>query len=219
MFIQKIVLLLVFLMNGFLMMAQKRTEPVKLSHYVFETFRPGKVKVKSGVVSDQVLNYNILTGEMIYESQGKPLAISNPADVDTVTIEGRIFVPADNKFYELLSSGKAALFLETTCTVSEEGTPLGYGMASNTTASASFRELLQSGGAYSLKLPDNFKVVPKYNFLVFYDGRYQKANNLQQLSRIFPAKKKQLKDFAAKNNTHFENRSDLIAIVSEAVRE
>ncbi len=77
-------------------------QTVKLVQYVFNEFSPGTVKVKSGETYNQVLNYNILTNEMIFDNDGKYLAIANPENVDTVYISERKFIPLNNKFYEVL---------------------------------------------------------------------------------------------------------------------
>ncbi len=60
------------------------------------------VKMKSGETSNQVLNYNILTNEMIFNNAEKYLAIASPENVDTIYINNRKFIPLNNKFYEVL---------------------------------------------------------------------------------------------------------------------
>ncbi len=50
---------------------QNTDQGVKLYHYIFNEFSPGTVKVKSGETYNQVLTYNILTGEMILNKEGK----------------------------------------------------------------------------------------------------------------------------------------------------
>ncbi len=66
---------------------QHLNREVKLSHYAFEDFTPGMVKLKGGKTYSKLLNYNILTNEMIFENEGKFLAIANPENVDTVLMQ------------------------------------------------------------------------------------------------------------------------------------
>ena len=119
--------------------AQHVDQGVKLVHYVFNEFNPGTVKMKSGETYNQVLNYNILTGEMIFENEGKYLAIASPENVDTVYINDRKFIPLNNKFYEVLVNSQYLYLLEFTFTITEPGTSIGYGGTSTTTASTSFQ--------------------------------------------------------------------------------
>ena len=76
------------------------------SHYVFDKFYPGKVYLKSGQVTDQSLNYNTLLNEMIFNSNGRNLAIAEPENVDSIIILSRRFVFVHNKFLEQANQHK-----------------------------------------------------------------------------------------------------------------
>jgi hypothetical protein len=195
--------------------AQQMNQPRQLTHYVLDSFYRGKVQVKTGVVSAQTLNYNILTNEMIFEEGGRMMAIGNPENVDTVFIKGRKFIPAEGKFYEVLSNNKLPLLLEFTSTVDEPSASAGYGNASGATNVTSISTLVKSGDVYALKLPDDFKVIPGFIFRILKNGKYLKAGNEKQLIVIFPDKKDRIKELVKKNNTNFSERSDLIKLVEE----
>lgn len=188
---------------------------VKLTHYALDNFAPGTVKMKSGAVYQQVLNYNILTEEVIFENGNTLLAVSDQQNIDTVIIAGRTFVPVNKVFYELLDNAKLPLLMEYTYTIREPGTSVGYGITSSTTSAAAIKDLIQSGGAYSLKLPDNFEVLPGYAFWVRKDGKYMKFGNAQQLAKIFPDKKDKIKELVAGNHTDFSKRNDVILLLQQ----
>lgn len=197
-------------------MAQQDNGTATLSHYVFSEFSNGKILFKSGKLVEQPLNYNALTGEMIFDDgAGHHLAIADPKEVDTVTIQGRQFVPVDKKFYEVLTHTTSPLFHEYTCTIKEQGANIGYGMSSTTTASSTLNALIQNGGAYSLKLPDGFQVTAASAYWIFNDGKFQKANNAQQIARIFPDKKAEIKELVKKDHTDFSKREDVINLVCQ----
>jgi len=195
--------------------AQHINGGVKLSHYVFNEFTTGTVKMKSGETYNQVLNYNVLTGEMIFNNDGKFLAIADPANVDTVYINDRKFIPLNNKFYELLVNKNMPLLLEFTSTIDEPGVPTGYGGTSTTTASTSFKSLTSSGGAYDLKLPDGFIVTPGYSYWIMKEGKLEKAGNTKQLIKIFPGKKDVIDDYVKKYHANFSKREDIIMLVEQ----
>jgi len=195
--------------------AQHIDRGVKLVHYVFNEFSPGTVKMKSGETYNQVLNYNILTGEMIFENEGKYLAIASPGDVDTVYINDRKFIPLNNKFYEVLVNSNMPLLLEFTFTIREPGASIGYGATSNTTASTSLQTLVSTGGAYNLKLPDGFVVTPGYTYWIRKDNKLEKAGSSKQLSKIFPDKSDMINDLVKKNNINFSKREDVIMLVQQ----
>jgi hypothetical protein len=80
------------------------------------------------------------------------MAINDVNNVDTVIIDGRIFVPVDKQYFELLANIAVPLFLEYTYSIKEPGTSVGYGITTNTSAASSLRNVIQSGGAYAIKI-------------------------------------------------------------------
>jgi hypothetical protein len=187
---------------------------VYLSHYVFEKFQKGKVYFKSGSTQEVDLNYNTLTAEMVFDQGGgKYLAMGEPEKVDSVVIAGRVFIPGDKKFYELLCRCVSPLLAEYSSSIKEEGANLGYGMTSNTAAANTLKSLIQSGGAYSLKLPEGFQVIPKQEHWILSGGQYRPANSTRQLNNIFPAKKEFIGHWVKEHHTDFSSNDDLIALI------
>ena len=200
-------------LNPNAIIAQNVNQPVALTQYVFNAFSSGIVKMKSGEVSNQYLNYNIVTNEMIFNNNGSYMAIAQPENVDTVFINNRKFIPLNKKFYEILVDEKFPLLLEFTATIHEPGNPIGYGINSSTNATSNLKSIISSGGSYSLKLPDGYSVIPGYNYWILEDGKLRKAGSDKQLIKIFPDKKDKIKDFLEKNNTNFSKREDMILLV------
>ena len=204
------------LLSFFLGIRADAQEAIVISHYVFPGFQKGSVHQKNGGNSDAMLNYNVLSKEIIFETApGKYLALANPENVDTVFIQERKFVPVNDEFYELLTATAYPLFLQYQCTVKEPGTSIGYGMSSVTTASPAVKSLIKRGGAYNLSLPDGFEVVPVYNYWIFADGKYQKANTAKQLAAALPGKKNQVNELVKKNNTNFTKKADMIELIKQ----
>ena len=191
-------------------------EAVALAHYVFPSFIKGKVQQKNGSVDEAMLNYNVLSKEIVFESKpGQYMALADPTKIDTVFIQGQKFVPVNNEFYELLTTTAYPLFIQYTCTIKEPGSDIGFGMTSVTTASPAVKSLIQSGGAYSLKLPDGFQVMMGSAFWIFKDSKYQKANSAKQLVAAIPDKKDKINELVKKNNTNFAKRQDVIDLVQQ----
>ena len=205
--------LFLLLMSCYILCATAQvSRPVQLVHYALDSFSAGKVLMKSGSTSEQQLNYNLVTGEMIFQQNGRFMAIASPQEVDTVYVSNRKFVPAGEHFYEWLTGHDPTLFEEYTCSVKEPGAETGFGKT-NTSATASMNTLVKSGGAYELKLPDDFKVIPSHNFWIRKDGKLFKVNNAQQMGKAFPDKKDWIGDWMKKNNASFSKQEDLINLV------
>lgn len=184
-----------------------------LSHYLFDTFSPGTVRLLSGAVNQESLNYNELTAEMVFDNHGKYEAIANPKDIDTVVIQGRRFVPGVKGFYELLLQGPVLLYLEYTCTIKDPGANIGYGMSTTTSAATPLKSLIQSGGAYALKLPEGYEVVSEQHFLVLKEGKYVSVNSSRQLNACFPDKKAAISAYIKQHQPDLSKKEDMIALV------
>lgn len=205
-------LLFLMLVSTMIVKAQS-SQAVPLVHYVLDSFTNGKVLMKSGTSSEQKMNYNILTGEMIFIDNGKFLAIATPEEVDTVFIAQRKFVPVEGHFYEWLAGIQPALLKEYSSTIEEPKTETGFG-STNTTAANSLKQLIRSGGAYELKLPDDFKFIPKNSYWVEKDKRLYKVTNVKQLINLYPAKKSWIEDWWKQHDARFSKQEDLVALVT-----
>lgn len=193
--------------------AQINDIPVKLLHYALDSFALGKVKLKSGATSNQRLNYNLLTKEMIFDNNGTYLAVAHPEEVDTVVIGNRVFVPVDKGFYEVLWEGSYPLLVEHTCKIKEQGSQTGYGGNSNTTAATPLKSLLNDNGAYKLRLPDNFQLITGKSYYLYKNGKYNKTNGAQQFVKLFPEKEAEIKQWIESHHTNFSKQPDVIALV------
>ena len=203
---------LLFFFGGMRVCAQDAVNGRILSHYVFDSFQKGKVFFKSGSMQEVSLNYNTLTAEMVFDDGGKYLAMGEPEKVDSVVISGRVFIPVEMKFYELLGRGASPLFVEYTSTIKEEGNNLGYGMTSTTAAATTLKSLIQGGGAYNLKLPEGFEVISKHEYWILFGGRYRPANNTRQVSTIFPSKKEFVSRWVKEHHTDFSSNDGMVAL-------
>ena len=204
---------LILMVAWFHINAQDIRGLVKLEHYAIDSFVVGTVKLRSGKVSTQRLNYNLITKEMIFEQAGTYLAIANPEQVDTVMLGHRFFVPVEKGFYEWLGGSSYPFFAEHTCTIKEPGTKIGFGN-SNTTASVSLQSLINLGGAYALKLPDEFQVVQGHAVYVRKNGKYHKIKNEKQLISLLPEKKQLINDWLKTHKTNFSNDNEVALLAA-----
>jgi hypothetical protein len=193
--------------------ANGQQKTVVSPHYVFPDFFTGSVLLKSGNQNDIRLNYNTITEEMIFENQGKYLAISNLESIDTVYILNRKFIPVEKKFYEILVNMDIPLFVRYLSSVTPPGKPTAYGGTSQTSSSTSVNKLYLSGNTYDMELPDDYKVTTSEIFFIFHKGQYNRINSVNQLIKLIPEKKTQIKEFVKENKTDFKKQEDLITLI------
>lgn len=193
--------------------AQIDAQASQISHYIFSSFTKGIVLQTDGNKSEQLLNYNALTNEMVFDANGKNLALAAPEKVDTVYIENRKFVPAEKKFYEILVTGTYPLAIEYTASIIEQGNDIGFGMKSTTGANQSMKTMIQNGSAYGLKLPDGYQVKQNRTYFIRKESKWQRINGFSGITKLFPEKKSSINETLKKNNLEFSKQQDVIVLL------
>ena len=190
----------------------KAQETVTLSHYLFPDFQPGVVLLKNGVRKNAKLNYNAASEEMVFDENGKTLAIGDAVlpQIDTVFVADEKFIRINNKFVRILiDKPEIDLFVEHKCRLIPPGKPAAYGGTSQTSSTTSYSSILSDGRVYDLKLPDDYKIIPYNVFWLNRNGKLQSFSNLGQLKKIYRDKKKLVGDYLKKNEVKLANEKSV----------
>lgn len=190
----------------------KAQETVTLSHYLFPDFQPGVVLLKNGVRNNAKLNYNAASEEMVFDENGKTLAIGDAVlpQIDTVFVADEKFIRINNKFVRILiDKPEIDLFVEHKCRLIPPGKPAAYGGTSQTSSTTSYSSILSDGRVYDLKLPDDYKIIPYNVFWLNRNGKLQSFSNLGQLKKIYRDKKKLVGDYLKKNEVKLANEKSV----------
>ncbi|MFT4537509.1 MAG: hypothetical protein ACI9P5_004894 [Saprospiraceae bacterium] len=190
-------------------------KPVEKGHYLFLEFTPGAVLMKSGVRNEASLNYNRGTEEMIFEKNGKKLAIAkgDVLNIDTVFIGDRKMVVVDTKLVELLDHSKWQLFIEHRCKVREKGREAGFGGTSETSAIKSHGSISAIAGLYELDLPSNFKIEPYTQYWLGRNGDVKKFVNLKALRKQYKSKNSMFKAYVKEHDVKYDNLDDVVQLI------
>lgn len=201
------------LVNFLLGNVSAQKHKVEIYHYVFPEFIKGTVLMKSGTKNTAMLNYNALTDEMIFDQNGKKLAMAHLPDIDTVYIEGRRFFPMENKFVELLYQNKYELYVLYRANIVDPGKPAAYGGTSQTSSTTSYSSILSGGQAYELELPQGTETKGSLDYWLKKDGKVTIFLNLRQLAKQFDQKSAEFKKYVKENKVNYENPESLIGLV------
>jgi hypothetical protein len=189
-----------------------------LPHFLFPSFREGLVKMKDRSNFSTLLNYNMVDEKMITELNGVYRYSKDPQLIDTIIIEKRVFVPVENKFYELLSGGWVTFFLENKSLATPRGNDIGYGARSHSSAPTQYKRyeltevIYQYGSVVNIDLPPNIDITPASVFWVKKDGNLEKYTNEKQFLKIFPEFENELKEYIKKENIKVKTREDAIKL-------
>ncbi len=192
--------------------AQADRNVKQLSQYLFPEFTEGSVLQKSGTVTKTMLNYNTLTQEMIFKQGDQNLALADPASVDTVFLNNKKFIYANNAFYDVAVNAPVGLYIQYTSDIISSGTETGFGKT-QTSAAQGLTDLKSSGKAYSLLLTNEYSIKNKTVYLLKKDGNFITVNNLKDVKKAFPGKESLIDDYAKKNKISFKKEDDVIKLV------
>lgn len=186
---------------------------IEVSHYLFPEFIKGTVLMKSGVKNEAKLNYNALTEEMIFVKDGKNLAMTNLADIDTVYIGETKFFIMKNKFVEIVYHNQYDLYAAHKGSIVDPGKPAAYGGTSQTSAANSYSSFFANGQLYDLQLPEGVETRAVTEYWLKKDGQLQLFLNLRQLARLFEDKSDQFKKYTKENKVKYENEESLVGLI------
>lgn len=209
-----VAIILAYFTAGLKINAQDNSEIVS-RHYVLPAFVKGSVLMKSGKTQTAVINYNMITEEMIFENGSTRLAMNNLEKIDTIYLDSMKFVPHNKIFYEVLINDKIPLFKKHKSNLLQSGTPAGYGGTSETSATTSISILAGSGALYKLQLPKEYHVKDASQFWISKDNTESIVTNQKQFLKIFPEKSKELEQFIKQNKLNVRKQDDLIILIKK----
>jgi len=186
---------------------------LEISHYIFPEFRKGTVLMKAGGSQATMLNYNSLTEEMIFDQNGKKLAIGPVSQIDTIYIEGRKFFPLKEKFVEIIYHNKYDLYAAHRCRLVDPGKPAAYGGTSQTSSTTTYSTFMSGGQLYELSLPEGFGTNPYTDYWLKKDGKLSQFTSLRQLSKLFDDKPELFKKYVKENKVTYENQEGILALI------
>jgi hypothetical protein len=209
-----VAIILAAISAGLTVNAQDNSEMVS-RHYVLPDFVKGSVLMKSGKTQTAMMNYNMITEEMIFENGSTRLAMDNLQKIDTIYLDSLKFVPHEKIFYEVLINDKISLFKKDKCNLLQSGSPAGYGGTSETSATTSISILVGSGSMYKLQLPKEYHVKDASQFYVSQDSSQSIVTNQKQFLKAFPQKSKELEAYIKQNKLNVKKQDDLVALIKK----
>jgi hypothetical protein len=188
----------------------------EMPQYLFPGFSKSDVLMKGGKINTTSMNFNTVTGKMVFVNNEKYYDLTNPEMVDTVYLNGCRFVPVGKTFYQVLFSGPLTLYIQHKGTLMSAGKPVGYGGTSQTASSKYISSVEQSGYQFNLALPADFIVNPSNVYWIRSGDKWFDFTTEKQFLSIFPDKAQKLKAFIKENRIKIDRSENLIKLVEYA---
>jgi hypothetical protein len=213
--IQSIKIKSIIVILNILLVLQLMAQPDSLAkrpQFLYPDFVVSTVQLKSGEIHTVKMNYNTISGKMVFYHDGILMDLNKPEAVDTIFLCMAKFVYQENGFYEVVVNAPIAFFIQHKSSLSSSDNPSAYGIASQTAASTPISKIYDDK-TYNLKLPDNFNVIPAPVYWIRMHNIMYKFASERQFLKIFPSKVAELKSFINQNNISLKEKDDLVRLV------
>jgi hypothetical protein len=184
-----------------------------MPQYHFGSFSESTIRMKNGQIQTQNMNYNTITGKMVFIKGEKYYDLTNPEMVDTITIEGSKFVPVGKDFYEVIRKGVYSYYVQNVGNLTQPGKPVGYGGTSQLSASNYVSTAKLDGMQWNLTLPSDFAVNLSEVYWIRKGSDWFDFVTEKQLLKLFPDKASQMKEFIKANKVKLDRKETMIKLI------
>lgn len=194
-----------------------QNEENKISPYLFEKFMPADVFFKDGSKYKETMNYNLLTNKFCFieKTSNKIQEVTNPEDILSVKIDGRVFYQENNYAIEVLPTNPP-LFVQYKAHIRKEADKGGYGSTSETTAVRTFAGINADGMRYDFST-EALIVGKRYqHYWLEKDGKRKAFKNFKQFIKLYPGHKAALEQFIEENGLDIDNVEHVKALCVHA---
>lgn len=195
-------LLIVLVLNSSAAKSQSNSDG-SMPQFLFPDFVSGTVKMKNGQSQKALLNYNTVSGKVVYMQNENIYDLINLELVDTVSIYESRFVPLEGIFYEVLLNGQVPLYVVHKGSIVPPGKPAAYGGTSQVSSSTYMTGVQLTSGYYNLQLPADYQVKVDPVFWMKVNGTMHDFITEKQFLKLLPEKQQELKAFIKKYRIRF----------------
>ncbi|MGB8491503.1 MAG: hypothetical protein WCE64_10635 [Bacteroidales bacterium] len=192
------------------------------SQFLFHEYSPATIILKAGGTQTADLNYNTVSGKMVFMRDGVPYELLSAILIDTIYLQNCTFVRINNSFFELLVNAPVPLFLQHKGILALAGKPSGYGTTSNTSSITSVSVISDNYKNYNLELPSDFKVIRENIYWIRNaGGELESFINQRQLLGLFPDISAQLQAHIRAGKIKFDRKeqvAELIRFCNELIK-
>jgi hypothetical protein len=183
--------------------------------FLYPQFIMGKSVYKSGFAVDQLLNYNVILGEMQFINPGKDtLVVANAGSIRYFVLAADTFY-FNNGYYKIIKGNRDFKLLEKHYTrLDDVRKEAGYGTTSSTGAIDSYTTLFTGNnqGVYKLKANEKMEYSIRTDYYFENSEKEFVPAIKQNILKIFPDHAVKIKEYIKSQSIRFSKKEDLIKL-------
>lgn len=167
---------------------------------------PADVVFKDGSRYKETMNYNLLTNKFCFleKTNNKIQEVTNPEDILSVKIDGRVFYQENNYAIEVLPTNPP-LFVQYKVHIRKEADKGGYGSTSETTAISTYAGVNANGIRYDFSAEALYVGKRYQHYWLEKNGKRKSFRNFKQFVKLYPKHKSALELFIKENKLDIDN--------------
>lgn len=189
--------------------------------FLFNDFVQAQIKFRNHSVSVVSLNYDASNKTMLFRQGEEMMEMTNPAQVDTVIIGKRKFVPVGRGFYEVVCRKEGVVYIDWLL----KDVNIGSKGALGTVTQGSVKNLQMSDlglngtemyTPYERQKIGSTEVYRRKNDNTYYikvEGKLEKVKSLKHLEKIFIGHKDEIRKFAKDHKIDMKDILDIFSIL------
>ena len=178
---------------------------------------PAEVFFKDGTRYKETMNYNLLTNKFCFldKSNRNVQEVTNPEDILSVKIDGRVFYQENNYAIEVLPTNPP-VFVQYKVHIRKEADKGAYGATSETTSISTFAGVNANGIRYDFST-EALIVGKRYqHYWIEKNGKRRTFKNFKQFIKLYPDHKVALEQFIEDNQLKIDNVEHVKALCVHA---
>ena len=188
--------------------------------YLFDEFSQAKVMFHNKSHSYVVLNYDASNKTMLFKQGEELMEMTNPAQVDSIIMGNRVFVPSSKGFHEIATLKNGIVHIDWLLKEVNIGSRGALGaVTQGTVQNLQMSDFGLSTEKYTpyqqqkLGSTDVYKRKSDNTYYIPVNGKLEKVKNLKQLCKLFPNQKEQIEAYAKECKTDMKQTYDALVLL------
>ena len=190
--------------------------------FLFDSFTMAQIKFRNRTASQAVMNYDAANKTMYFRQGEDMMEMTNPAQVDTIIIEGHKFVPAAKGFREVVNAKNGVIYVDWLLKDVNIGSRGALGMV---TQGSVYTLKMTNLGLYgtekytpyqnqSAKNTDVYTRKSDNTYYITVNGKQKKIKRVKDLQKLFPSHKEEIKDYIKQMELDTANTIDMLLLIN-----
>jgi hypothetical protein len=179
--------------------------------YLYPQFTVGKLYTKSGDMTDNTMNFNLLTGEIELLKNKDTVVFARKKDISLITMAQDTFVYR-NEYLQQIHGGKIVVLERDMINLKEMVKKGAMGQPNRSSQVDSFNSMNYKSNMYLINPDEDMEFRRELQFYLLNSGGEMVEIRKKTLPDLFPGKEVDIQKYLKANKINFEMKDDIIKL-------